>query len=125
MTSKDLNEYFKGRSAISDLKKTIEKDVANYTNAFKLKGSTISLNFAKNEKINLDASKLKMLIEAAITGKMSSPELSYLCDCLALAENVNYSNDNLLDIVYSIADPEINGGFKSIVELQEMLANLK
>ncbi len=125
MTSKDLNEYLNGKAGIADLKNVIEKDVVRYTNSFQEKGSTIDLNFSENELINLDKTKLKILIEATISGDLSPAGLSYLCDCLTLAENVNYSNDNLLDLVYSIADPEINGGFKSVTELQEILTTLE
>lgn len=124
MTSNDINSFLSAQTNSADLKKLIDADVENYSTMMKKTGSSIHLNYQDDGEINLDAVKLKRLLNETLTGNLSSTHLAYLCDCFTLSEYINYENEEIQDIVFSIADPEINGGYKSAKEIKEILADL-
>ena len=59
-----------------------------------------------------------------LTGSLNTMELAYICDCLTLGERVTYSDGKLKDIIFEIDDPEINGGFSTISEIEVLINQL-
>ncbi len=47
--------------------------------------------------------------------------LAYICDCLTVRELVNFENDKVEDLVFAIADPEINGGYQTRRDLESII----
>jgi len=52
---------------------------------------------------------------------LTSVELAYICNCLSLGEKVDYADGKSQDILSGIVDPQINGGFKTIRELEQFI----
>jgi hypothetical protein len=77
--------------------------------------------FEEDEEVIIDNSAIRKLLQETIDGSLSSIALAYICDCLTLGEKVDFKNEEAQDIVYQIADPEINGGFKTEVELKQLM----
>ena len=71
----------------------------------------------------MENSTVVKLLEETISGNLTNIELAYICDCLTLAENIEFQNEHVQDIIFKVADPEINGGFKTEKELKSLLAN--
>lgn len=124
MTSNDIISFLSSETNTADFKKVIDTDVENYIILLKKTGSSIQLNFHDDGEINLDTKKLIRLLNETRTGNLSSAHLAYVCDCLTLADCINYENEKIQDIVFSIADPEINGGYKSTDEIEQILISL-
>ena len=121
MKSSDLNQLLKGTSSGGYLQSIINEEVLSYESLLKKKGSSIPLIFHEDEDIMLDAMSVNKLLQEVITGKLSNVHLAYICDCLTLGERVDFANEKLKDLIFELADPEINGGYKSNPELKEML----
>jgi hypothetical protein len=124
MKSSDLNSFLSGNINAIDIKNSIQQDVENYSRLMKREGLTIPLNFSDNETIYIDQVKLKKLLLETIDGNLSNIHLAYICDCLTLAEDIDFENETILNMIYEIADPEINGGYKSIDELKKLTEEL-
>jgi hypothetical protein len=124
MKSSDLNSFFLGNIDVMDIKNSIQQDVENYSRLMKREGSTIPLNFIDNESVHMNQANLKKLLQETINGKLSNIHLAYICDCLSIAEDFDFENEKILNVINEIADPEINGGYKSIDELNELLKKL-
>ncbi len=124
MTSDDINSFLSAKTNTEDFKKIIDEDVENYVNLQKKVGSSIHLNFQDTKEINLNNVKLKRLLEETFEGNLTSTHLAYLCDCLTLAENINFESEHIKEVIFSIADPEINGGYMSTKEIEEILNSL-
>ena len=75
----------------------------------------------EDEEITLDNSAIKKLILETLSGRLSNVDLAYVCDCLPLGEKVDYMDEKAKDIIFEISDPEINGGFKSDLELVKFI----
>jgi hypothetical protein len=126
MNSSDLNKLLFGISSGEDLQRIIQKETSFYYQLLmEKKGSSFSLKFNEDEEINLDGSAIKILLHEALSGRLSSVQLAYICDCLTLGEKVLFLDEMVEDIVHSIADPEINGGFKSDAELRTIIVNFE
>jgi hypothetical protein len=67
---------------------------------------------------------MKRLLNETLVGHLTAIHLAYICDCLTLLENITFENDLIQDIIFSIADPEINGGFKNNKDLEEIIKKL-
>ncbi|RNC86333.1 MAG: hypothetical protein ED556_08545 [Winogradskyella sp.] len=124
MTSSDLKLVFSEEITFKHLKSRIDVDVQKYEELMKIKGSYISLNFNDDENIDLSTSDLRKLLLSAKQGILSNVHVAYICDCLTLSENINYENQQIQNIVFDLADPEINGGFKTNAELESIIAAL-
>jgi hypothetical protein len=121
MKSSDLNNLFNDLSTGDDLKQAIQGEVTTYRELMKKRGSSIPLIFDEDEEITLDSSAIKKLILETLSQRLCNVDLAYICDCLTLGEKVDYSDEKAKDIVFEIADPEINGGFKSDWELKNFI----
>lgn len=125
MKSTDLNAFFLGNMDVVEFKNSIQQNVQNYSRLMKTEGATIPLNFSDNESIQIYQSNLEKLLLETINGNLSNIHLAYICDCLTLAEDIYFENEKILNLINRIADPEINGDYKSINEFQEILKNFK
>ncbi len=110
-----------GVSSSDNLKKIIQEEVSSYSKLLQKKGSTIPLLFNEDEEIILDNSAVKRLLQETLSGRFSNVDLAYICDCLTLGEKVLINDERTKDIIFEIADPEINGGFKSDFELRDII----
>ena len=77
-----------------------------------------------NSIVYLNNNNVAKLLEDTISGKVTNIELAYIFDCLTLAENIEFENEKVKDLIFAIADSEINGGYKSERELKSLLENL-
>jgi len=121
MKASDLNQFIMGVSSSDNLKKIIQEEVSSYSKLLQKKGSTIPLLFNEDEEIILDNSAVKRLLQETLSGRFSNVDLAYICDCLTLGEKVLINDERTKDIIFEIADPEINGGFKSDFELRDII----
>ena len=121
MISQQLNDYLNEVISVDLFKNTISEEVANYESLQKKKGSSINLYYDDLEIIHLKNSNVVKLLEETISGKLTNIELAYICDCLTLAENIEFENDQIHEFIFEIADPEINGGFKTEMQLKWIL----
>jgi len=124
MNSSLINKLIKGQVSGADVQKNIEMEVDDYLRVMKKVGATINLHFHEDEGILLDTNAVITLLSEVLNGNISSPALAYICDCFTLSERIQFQNELIKDIVFEIADPEINGGYKSKAELKDFLHNL-
>jgi hypothetical protein len=124
MKSSELNGLLNGSFSGEDLHRLIKDEVSNYSLLMKKKGSTIPLRFYEDEEIFLKNSNFTKLLLGTLSGGLSNIHLAYICDCLSLGEEVHFENEKLKDLVFGIADPEINGGYKKDSEIKEFIADL-
>jgi hypothetical protein len=121
MKASDLNKLLNDLSTGDDLKQAIQGEVTSYRELMKKRGASIPLIFNEDEEITLGVSEIKKLVLETLSGRLSSIDLAYICDCLTLGEKVDYINEKAKDIVFAIADPEINGRFNSNLELKQFI----
>lgn len=121
MISKELNHYLNETLTIDVFKDGIRGEVADYESLMKKKGSTINLYYDDVENVYLNKVGVTKLLEETISGKLTNIELAYICDCLTLAEKIEFESEQIEDLIFGIADPEINGGFKTEMELKSLL----
>jgi hypothetical protein len=121
MKASDLNKLLNDLSTGDNLKQAIQGEVASYRELMKKRGASIPLILDEDQEITLGSSAIKKLILETLSGRLSNVDLAYICDCLTLGEKVYYTNEKAKDIVFEIADPEINGGFKSDLELNQLI----
>jgi len=125
MNSSDLEKVFSGEIKALALHEKISEEVTNYSILSQKRGSSIPLYFFEDTDLVLTKKNMIHLINETIAGNLNSIDLAYICDCLTLAEKVNFKDEQVKDIVFEFADPEINGGYKSVENLAEYLSNLR
>jgi hypothetical protein len=123
MTSGQLNRLLDDKFTVDDFKASIADEVENYGQLMNKKGSTIDLRFNEDEEITLDKLKFKKLIDFVIAGRLSNIHLAYICDCLTLADKLT-TDEKTNDLIFEIADPEINGGYKDKKTLTDMVSKI-
>jgi hypothetical protein len=121
MKASELISLINGISTGYNLKPAIQGEVASYAELLKKKGSSIPLIFDEDAEVIIDNSAIQTLLSETLSGRLSNVDLAYICDCLTLGEKVNFPNEKVQDIIFEIADPEINGGFKSDTELEHLI----
>ena len=121
MNASDLNDTLNGITSGKTLAEIISKEVEIYKLLFQKKGSSISLYFNEDKVITLSSSSIKKLLNETYNGNLSNVHLAYICDCLTLGEKVVYESEFLENLIFSLADPEINGGFKKPEEISSLL----
>jgi hypothetical protein len=124
MISKELNDYLNETITIDVFRNGIRGEVAVYESLLKKKGTTIKLYYDDLENVCLNNRNVEKLVKDTINGKLTNIELAYIFDCLTLAEKIEFENEKVKDLIFGIADPEINGGFKTQMELKSLLENL-
>jgi hypothetical protein len=123
MKSRELNRLLDDQLTVDDFKASIADEVENYGNLVNKKGSTIDLRLNEDEEITLDILKFRKLLNIVIAGRLSNIHLAYICDCLTLAEKLT-TDDKTKDLIFELADPEINGGFLDKNALIDIVANI-
>jgi hypothetical protein len=123
MTSRELNRLLDDNFTVDDFKASIANEVENYGRLMNKKGSTIDLRLIEDEEMTLDKLRFKKLLNFVIAGQLSNIHLAYICDCLSLADKLT-TDEETKDLIYEIADPEINGGFVDKEMLTDMVSKL-
>jgi hypothetical protein len=123
MKSSELNMFLYTSFTGADFKALIENEAASYRKRMEKKGSSISLIFDEDEELLLNEASIRKLLKETLSGSLSNVDLAYICDCLTLGERVDYDSEEAKNTVFELADPEINGGYKSSEELQRMIDN--
>jgi len=124
MNSSDLNDTLNGTASVQALADKISSDVTQYALLLKKNSSCIHLNFIEDKEIHLSNSSVRKLLSEVLSGNLSNIDLAYISDCLTLGETVSFENENLEDIIFALADPEINGGFKKPEEISAILQTI-
>ena len=124
MNSSDLSDFLNLDNKDIAFRSLIEKEVTIYATLMRKKGSSIPLIFNEDEQILFYDIYIRTLLQKTISGIISNFDLTYICDCLTLGERISYETEEGKNIIFNIADPEINGGFKSHEELERMLETL-
>jgi len=123
MTSKQLNKLLDDISTVNDFKASIADEVENYGRLMNKKGSTIDLRLLEDEEITLDKLRFKKLLDFVIAGQLSNIHLAYICDCLSLADKLTTDKETK-QLIFEIADPEINGGYVDKGTLTDMVSKI-
>ena len=121
MNSSDLENALNGYSSVQTLADKISKEVEEYKLLLKKVGSSIPLRFNEDKGIFLSNSSIKKLLKETFEGTLSNAHLAYICDCLTLGERVLFESDDLKELIFDLADPEINAGFKTPEEIAYLL----
>jgi hypothetical protein len=124
MKSSELNEILHGKLSGKDLRSKIDSEVSSYTKLMEKKGASIPIIFNEDAEIIINQVAIKILLQATIIGHLTNVHLAYICDCLTLGEKVNFENEKVKDLVFEIADPEINGDYKSNSELEVYIKSI-
>ncbi len=124
MTSRELNRLLDDKFTVDDFKVSIADEVENYGRLMNKKGSTIDLRFNEGEEITLDKLKFKKLLDFVIAGQLSNIHLAYICDCLTLADKLT-TDEKIHELIFELADPEINGGYADKKMLTDMVLKIK
>jgi hypothetical protein len=107
-----------------ELYKRIEGEVSEYIASMAKLGSTTNLYFSEDETIYINKCALVKLLSEVLHGNVTPQGLAYMCDCFTLSERIEYQNELIKHSIFEIADPKINGSFKSGNELQEILRKI-
>lgn len=121
MKTSELLDFINGKMSSEQFKLTLAGDVKTYESLLKKKGSSIPLYFIEDRELVLDTVVVKTLLQETCYGAISNVDLAYICDCLTLGETISFENEIVEDIIFAIADPEINGGFKNEQDLKSYL----
>ncbi|HEV8506051.1 MAG TPA: hypothetical protein VGQ53_11645 [Chitinophagaceae bacterium] len=124
MNTSDLENALNGYSSAQTLADKISKEVEEYKLLLKKAGSSIPLRFNEDKGIFPSNSSIRKLLKETFEGALSNAHLAYICDCLTLGERVLFESDDLKDLIFDLADPEINGGFKTPEEIAYLLNKL-
>jgi len=124
MNASDLDNALNGYSSGQTLADKISKEVEEYKLLMKKTGSSIPLRFNEDKGIFLSNFSIRKLLKETFEGTLSNVHLAYICDCLTLGERVLFENNDLKELIFNLADPEINGGFKTPEEINYLLNKL-
>ena len=125
MRTSEFKKYLDDQISADVFFEKIREEVANYSLLMKRKGASISLNFEEDQIITLSINNLIKIVKDIHLNQVDPSAISYICDCLTLADGVNYETEAARELVYEFADPEINGGFKSREDLKIILDRYK
>jgi len=120
MTAKDLDYLLTQQVSPESFVESIKSEVEDYKRMMDKRGSTANLYFTENQEIKIDTPELSRLLHLVLEDQLTNIHLAYICDCLSLSESVDIT-ENAREIVFQLADPEINGGFISKREIIALL----
>ena len=124
MNATDFNLFLGGKISPDKFRALINTQITNYLKQITNKETTMDLHFLEDESIHLDALKFKALLNLIVSGELSNVHLAYICDCFAMADKVTFETDQIKEFVFELADPEINGGFRQMKELELMASKI-
>ena len=125
MKSSQLNALIAGHLTGKSLSGLLVDEVSSYANLSEKRGATIPLRFVEDEDVVINQVGIKRLLQETLIGHLTNIDLAYICDCLTLGDRVEFNTEGLKTLVFEIADPEINGGYKSNAELQSLINNIE
>jgi hypothetical protein len=121
VTSTDILSYFEGQISAKEFSDRISDDVLTYSKGLSKKGSSIPLNFNDDRDILIKSEDLGKILGDILTLNFTPLELAFVCDCFTLSDRVEYFDEDVEELVYGFADPEINGGIKTVNEIKDIL----
>ena len=124
MKSGELNRLLDDSLTVDDFKAIIAGEVEDYRRLMDKRGSTINLRLYEDEVVPLDKFKFRKLLDFVIDGRLSNIHLAYICDCLTMADNVT-TDGKTKEMIFEIADPEINSGYLDKETLKNMSSKIQ
>lgn len=124
MKTSDLYDTLNGLISGEMFSNLILNEVVEYKFQLQKKGSRVPIHFTEDKNIFLTNVLIRKLLDETYKGSLSNIHLAYICECLTLGEKVTFENEDIRDIIYEIADPEINSGFKSADEILNLIQKL-
>lgn len=117
MKSSTIKKLFEGLLSYKDFFSMIEHEVNEYSSLSQKIGSTIPIHLDEDlEKFSVGPKDIESLCFAFLNNEISSYELSYLADALTLSEKITFKNENLIEVLEQLTDPETNGTTPKMVE---------
>ncbi len=123
MKTGELNRLLNDKLTVEDFKASVTDDVENYRKMMTKTGSTIELRLDEDEEVVLDILKFRKLLDFVIEKRLSNIHLAYICDCLTLADKLT-ADEKTNDLIFQLADPEINGGYADKETLTYMVSKI-
>lgn len=125
MKTSELNRLLRGIINGTEFKLSIKNEVEAYELMMDKKGTSVPLTFEEDEEITLNNLSVQKLFLETISGNLTNIDLAYISDCLTLSEKVTFEAELARELFFEIADPEINGGYRSNTELEQLISLLK
>ena len=122
MKASELNLLFAGVETGARLSLSIRPEVDNYVNLLKKKGASIQIVLHEDEDIVVDQESLTNLLRSVLVGHLSIADLAYICDGLTLCERVDFTCEDIKNMIFDFSDPEINGDFADLGHVKSLLA---
>lgn len=104
-----LSKLFKNQVSITEFKSAIEIEVEGYGERLKIKGGSVPINIDEDCSLYFTKDNLIQLCEYYLNGSIDSLYVSYLADCLTLAEEVIFEDEEVAEILEEMTDPSVNG----------------
>jgi hypothetical protein len=125
MKSSIINLFLQKKILLDSFKEAFNSEVKEYERLLKITGSTIPLYLEEDEELYISKIGFIHLLEQFSSENLSTIYLAYICDCLSLAEDLRCENEELKEIIFELADPEINGGYKSGGEIKTIILKIQ
>jgi hypothetical protein len=125
MKSSIINLFLQKKFSLDSFKEAFNSEVEEYERLLKVTGSTIPLYLEEDEELYISKVGFIHLLEQFNVENLSTAYLAYICDCLSLAEDLRCENEELKEIIFELADPEINGGYKSDGEIKAIILKIQ
>lgn len=124
MTSAELNNFLNGKTSTQFFKTEIAGDLENYARGIRIRGGTTNLNFDDCEIIILKRPQFLRLLNATIDGELSIVDFTYLCNCIILAEELDFNDQSILEHIHNFSNYELNG-FPTSAQIQKIIQEFK
>jgi len=104
-----LKDYLNQNIPADFLMGKILSEVEDYKKLHSLQGTSINLN-VENKDLNIFVNKKSVLILCRdyLEEKITKETLQYLAEIIEAAKGVQYANKEMEDIIFVLANPEIN-----------------
>ncbi|MFQ5963915.1 MAG: hypothetical protein ACE5KZ_06495 [Candidatus Scalinduaceae bacterium] len=106
-----LKKYLRCNLAISEFKTSIKDEIKHYEKLAKKKGSSIPIDVVEDDELSIDKEDISKICDDYINEDLSVSEISYISDAMQLSEKIYIENNYLLDFIFEMSDPEVNGLF--------------
>ncbi|EKT3957112.1 hypothetical protein [Flavobacterium psychrophilum] len=109
MKISDIHSFLEKKNPLNEFLDKYKNEFENYNKLMNKKGSSVPIYIEEDFNFNFSKKYLLFISNLFLSELLTEAQINYIVDCILLSDNININNENVLELLETYTDSEVNG----------------